>query len=251
MKMTQWNGKKIAFLGDSITEGVGVNQGECFWNYLEEKIGCISYSFGKSGELVRGLLPQVDAMVNECGEDIDAIVIFAGTNDYNGGLPIGEWYTPPVDQKVIVGYEGEKPLYAIRKRREFNMDINTFKGSINALLSKVREYYPTKQIIVMTPLHRAYANYGGNNIQYDELHTDKGGFYLDEYINAMKETPNIWACELIDLNSKSGLFPLNDKQAEIFFCSSETDRLHPNALGHMRIAETMEAAMKNIPVFSR
>ncbi len=251
MENSHWNGKTIAFLGDSITQGVGVNEGECFWNYLEEKIGCISKSFGKSGELVRGLLPQVDELYATCGDNIDAIVIFAGTNDYNAGLPMGEWYTPPVDQEVVVGYEGEKPLYATRKRREFNTDISTFRGSINALMFKVREYYPTKQVIIMTPLHRAYANYGGSNIQYDELHTDKGGFYVDEYISILKEAPNVWACEIIDLHAKSGLFPLNDKQAETFFCSAETDRLHPNAYGHMRIAETMEAAMQNIPVFSK
>lgn len=251
MGNSHWNGKKIAFLGDSITEGVGVNKGECFWNYLEEKIGCVSVGFGKRGELIRGLLPQVEELYAACGDEIDAIVIFAGTNDYNGGLPMGEWYTPPVDCEVVVGYEGEKTLYATRKRREFNTDISTVRGSINALMSKVREYYPTKQVIVMTPLHRAYANYGGNNIQYDELHTNKGGFYVDEYVNVLKETPNVWACELIDLHAKSGLFPLNDIQAETFFCSDETDRLHPNADGHMRIAEAMAVAMKNIPVFSK
>ncbi|MBR7133657.1 MAG: SGNH/GDSL hydrolase family protein [Clostridia bacterium] len=248
---SQWQGKKIAFLGDSITEGVGVKKGECFWNYLEQKLGCISYSFGKSGELMRGLLPQVEELYASHGEKIDAIVIFAGTNDYNAGLPMGEWYTEPKDQEVIVGYEGEKALYATRKRREYNIDISTFRGSINALMSKVREYYPTKQVIFMTPLHRAYANYGGNNIQYDELHTDKGGYYVDEYVSVIKEAPNVWACDIIDLHSKSGLFPLNDKQAQVFFCNAETDRLHPNAAGHMRIAETMEIAMKNIPVFSR
>ena len=251
MENTHWNGKRIAFLGDSITEGVGVNRGECFWNYLEEKLGCISYSFGKSGALYRDLLPQVDEMVKQCGDNIDAIIIFAGTNDYNGGLPMGEWYTPPVDQEVIVGYDGDKPLYATRKRREYSMDISTFRGSINAVMDKVRRYYPTQQIIVMTPIHRAYANYGGSNIQYDELHTDKGGFYVDEYIEVVKEATNVWACDIIDLHSKSGLFPLNDKQAEIFFCSAKTDRLHPNANGHMRIAETMAVAMKSIPVFSR
>ena len=250
MENSHWNGKKIAYLGDSITEGVGVNKGECFWNYLEDLIGCVSVSFGKSGELVRGLLPQVYELYATCAEEIDAIVIFAGTNDYNGGLPMGEWYTPPQDCEIVV-YEGEKNLYATRKRRDFNTDISTVRGSVNALMSKVREYYPTKQVIIMTPLHRAYANYGGSNIQYDELHTNKGGFYVDEYVNVLKETPNVWACELIDLHAKSGLFPLNDVQAKTFFCSAETDRLHPNADGHMRIAEVMAVAMKNIPVFSK
>lgn len=249
MVESQWKGKKIGFLGDSITEGVGVNKGECYWNYLEDKLGCISYSYGKNGAIFRELQSQADTMFSERGKDLDAVVIFAGTNDYNDGIPMGEWFTEPVCRQVIVGYEGEKEIYSTRKKRDFNLDTSTFKGSINTVIKRVREYYPFIQIIVMTPLHRAYANFGGNNIQYDELHTDKGGFYLDDYIKVIKEVPNVWACDIIDLHSKSGLFPLDDRQAELFFCNTETDRLHPNANGHMRIAQTMQAAMLNIPVF--
>lgn len=250
MNDTQWKNKTVGFLGDSITEGVGVNPGECYWNCLEKKLGLIPRCYGKNGAVFRGLCEQADEMYEDCKENIDAIIIFAGTNDYNDGLPMGEWYCEPVDCEVVVGYRDGKPVYATRKRREFNMDTSTFRGSINAVMSKVREYYPTKQVVIMTPIHRAYANFGGDNIQYDERHTDKGGYYVEEYVNVIKEVPNIWACDIIDLHAKSGLFPLNDTQAELFFCSSETDRLHPNAEGHERIAQAMEAAMMNIPVFS-
>lgn len=249
VKDTQWKGKKVGFLGDSITEGVGVNSGECFWNHLEGSLGIIPCVYGKSGAIFRELREQVDTMFYECEDQLDAIIIFAGTNDYNDGFPMGKWYNEPVECDVIVDYDGDKPIYARRKKREFNTDTSTFRGSINSVMSRIMEYYPTKQIIIMTPLHRAYANFGGSNIQYDELHTDKGGYYLDEYINVIKEVPNVWACEIIDLNAKSGLFPLNDIQAELFFCNSSTDRLHPNAVGHKRIADVMEAAMMNISVF--
>lgn len=250
LKDSQWKGKRIAFLGDSITEGIGVNSGECFWNYLEGKLGCVSYSFGKSGAVFRELSLQVDIMHEKCGDKLDAVVVFAGTNDYNDGISIGKWYTAPYDCNVIIGYESNMPVYSVRKRREFNTDVATFRGSINAVMQKLRNYYPALQIIVMTPIHRAYANYGGNNIQYDEMHSDKGGYYFDEYVKVIKEIPFIWACDLIDLHSKSGLFPLNDMQAVKFFCDKDTDRLHPNAKGHRRIAEVMEVAMMNIPCFS-
>ena len=248
---TQWKNKTIAFLGDSITEGVGITPENGFWKCLEKELGCVSISFGKSGMVFKELCTQADEMHKVCGDKLDAVVLFAGTNDYNDGVPMGNWYTEPADREVIVGYgDDNTPIYATRKRREFNTDTSTFRGSINAVMKRVKSYYPTKQIIIMTPLHRAYANFGGNNIQYDEMHTDKGGFYLDEYIAVLKEAPNVWACDIIDLHAKSGLFPLDDTQASAFFCSRETDRLHPNVKGHKRIAEAMAAAMTAIPVFS-
>lgn len=250
MRDSHWKNKTIAFLGDSITEGVGIAPENGFWKCLEKELGCVSLSFGKSGAVFRELLSQADEMHEKCGDELDAVVVFAGTNDYNDGVPMGNWYTEPRDCEVIVGYDGDKPVYATRKRRDFNTDTSTFRGSINTVIKRIKSYYPTKQIIIMTPLHRAYANFGGNNIQYDELHTDKGGFYLDEYIAVLKETPNVWACDIIDLHAKSGLFPLDNTQAKEYFCSSETDRLHPNVKGHKRIAEAMAVAMMSIPVFS-
>ena len=42
---------------------------------------------------------QADLLQKEHGDDFDAILIFMGTNDYNNGVPVGEWYTVV----VIVG----------------------------------------------------------------------------------------------------------------------------------------------------
>ena len=58
---------------------------------------------------------------------------------------------------------------------------------------------------------------------------------MDEYVQALKEAGNVWAVPVIDLNSISGLYPMNDAQTG-YFHRADTDRLHPNAEGHRRMA---------------
>ncbi len=47
-------GKKIAFLGDSITEGVGVADMEnVYWNRIAKATGAQSYGYGISGTFAK------------------------------------------------------------------------------------------------------------------------------------------------------------------------------------------------------
>lgn len=62
--------------------------------------------------------------------------------------------------------------------------------------------------------------------------------YVDEYVNVVKEAANVWAVPVIDLNSISGLYPLLDEHAP-YFHDAQTDRLHPNANGHYRMAKAL------------
>lgn len=103
-----------------------------------------------------------------------------------------------------------------RRHRHFAMDKNTLKGRINIAMSKLKQMYPTKQIVVMTPVHRAYFASGDKNIQPDEMYENARGLFFDEYVKAIKEAGNVWAVPVIDLNSLSGLFPLYDAGAQMF-----------------------------------
>lgn len=169
-------------------------------------------------------------LVQGMGEDIDAIVIFAGTNDYNAGVPLGEWYEE-VWRNVPLP-DGE---VGSRRYRKPAMDANTFRGRINRLMDYLKTHFPTKQVIVLTPLHRGFAQFSAENVQPEEAYPNKIGVYVDEYVQVLKETGNVWAVPVIDLNSISGLYPMNDAQA-CYFHRADTDRLHPNAEGHRRMA---------------
>ena len=69
-------------------------------------------------------------MKQDHGDDVDAIMIFLGTNDYNAGVPIGEWFTETVEKTVANGKEVE------RKKRTPVFDNSTFRGRINIALDR-------------------------------------------------------------------------------------------------------------------
>lgn len=249
MDYSNWKNRKVCFLGDSITDGVGVHPGARYFDILAEQIGFQSFGFGVNGARFAGLYDQACRMYARLGADVDAIFLFAGTNDFNGSVPIGEWYTESVEPVIRQTDEnGFALVREERKVRRFNMEPDTFRGSINRVLDFVKHRYATKQIVLMTPIHRAYACFGPTNIQYDERYANGLGKYIDDYTAVIREAARIWSTELIDLEQVSGLFPRYDESA-VYFADSEHDRLHPGVSGHRRIAQVIAAKLPSIPLF--
>lgn len=226
------------FLGDSITDGIGTSKR--YIEYISEWTGATTYGFGVNGAESISLLSQLDRMEQAVDAQFDILFVFIGTNDFYSGIPIGTFFTEHTENVPCNRDSNHHDTeFAVRKKREFVMDDSTFCGRLNLVLSRIRKQYPDKRIIFMTPLHRAYAYFGGNNIQPNELYANRAGCYFDEYIQAERTAADIWSVELIDLYRESGLFPLFDESASLYFSNKETDRLHPNAEGHRKIAETI------------
>ena len=203
--------------------------------------------YGVSGRQWNDIPRQTDKLAEEHGDDVDAILIFIGTNDYNSGVPIGEWFTER-PEKVVAGiHEQKHPVD--RRHRYPSMADSTYRGRINRALDYVKRRYPTKQIVLLTPIHRAefYAN--DTNWQPREDFTNQCGEYLDAYVQSVKEAGSLWAVPVIDLNALCGLYPLMDEYAQ-FFKSAETDRLHPNDEGHRRMAQTLMYQLLTLPIFN-
>lgn len=239
-----WMQKRVAYLGDSITDPKNNGSKQKYWNFLQDWLDATSYVYAKSGRQWNDIPRQADLLHTEHGDSVDAIIIFIGTNDYNNGVPIGQWYEEKQEQ-VMYGHGQPKKL-TDRTRRYMKMDPDTYRGRINIALDNVKRMYSTKQIVLLTPIHRAgfYAN--EKNWQCTEDYTNSCGIYLEEYINAVKEAGNIWAVPVIDLNSLCGLYPMIDEHAQ-YFKSSEKDRLHPNDKGHERIARTLYYQLNALP----
>ena len=128
--------KKINFLGDSITEGVGTSAPEnIYLNVI--KAECNLAEARNYGISCTRIARQADEFeyghpfcdrYKSMDDDADSIVIFGGTNDYgHGTAPIGAFEDQSQD---------------------------TYYGAWHVLLRGLMEKYPRATIVAMTPLHR-------------------------------------------------------------------------------------------------
>lgn len=206
-------GKKIAFLGDSITEGCGTSAIEkTFWNVLAQQTGaeCFGYGIGgtriapqqylEEGELDRYYATRVDDMI----PDADVVVVFGGTNDFgHGDAPFG---------------------------RIDDMDERTFCGAYHALCRKLIARYPEAQLVILTPTHRDSEDSGPYNEKGFRLSTNLAG-----YVDAIREIAAFYAIPVLDLFRVSGIQSRVPELKDRYI----PDGLHPNDAGHKRIADKL------------
>ena len=243
-----WQGKRIGYLGDSVSDPNSYNGTiKHYWSYLSEYLSTKPIVAACSGYEWWHLPELADKMYAEVGQDIDGIIVFLGTNDFNSGVPIGEWYEETTVQ-YPVARRGERKQVKALKHRTLVMDEGTLKGRINIGMKKLKQMWPEKQIILLTPLHRAIADFGDRNYQPDESYQNPCGEYVDAYVDAIKEAGNVWAVPVIDLNALSGLYPMLNEHTRYFY-DADKDRLHPNDKGHERIAKVILQQLIVLPVY--
>ena len=239
-----WQGKRVAYFGDSITDPRNSGSKKKYWSFLKDWLQIEPYVYGVSGRQWNDIPRQTAKLLEEHGQDFDAIVVFCGTNDYNNGVPIGEWWDERVGE-VMYGH-GQPKKMVTRRQRTPSMDATTLKGRINIALDSLKRTFPSKQIVLLTPIHRSDFHANEKNWQCDESYANQCGLYLDAYVDAVKEAANVWAVPVVDWNAASGLFPLLREHAQ-YFHNGETDLLHPNDRGHERLARTLMYQLLAIP----
>lgn len=126
--------------------------------------------------------------------------------------------------------------------RTFDTTQSNFKGALNYTLLALKDKFPNKQIVLLTPLHR-----NTFSSQKTDMQANSQGLYLEDYVNCVKEAGSIFSVNVIDLYHDSGLFPYDTDNASLYFNVSQSDKLHPNAKGHERIAQVIAAKLASIP----
>ena len=135
-------GKKINFLGDSITHAGNLGDDTKRFTYLiEQECDAIVRNYGVGGTCIaKSLKPSEVAewdqdfisRVDGMDSDADIVVVFGGTNDYgHGTVPIGT-----MDDRTD----------------------DTFYGALHTLYTMLLNKYPYAQLVVITPLHRFNEN---------------------------------------------------------------------------------------------
>lgn len=205
---------KIAFLGDSITEGAGATSKEkCYVSKVAELTGatCLNYGIGGTRiayQTTPSEYPRYDmdfcSRVGDMETDIQVIAVFGGTNDFsNGDAPIGK-FTDRTNK--------------------------TFYGALHTLYTSLIEKYPESLIVVITPLHRLMEEKVKNGVNVS----------IKDYVDAIRKVAEYYSLPVIDLFSQSGIQPNIPIIKEKYM----RDGLHPTDAGHEVIAKKIAAFLK-------
>lgn len=207
------NGKKILFLGDSITHGSGTSAIEKkFCHIVAREMGATCAEYGVSGSRIA---PQPDnteradrlpfgVRAAKMDKDADLIVVMGGTNDYG---------------------HGTAPFGTMADRTE-----ETFYGALHCLILQLIEQYPDAQLVFMTPPHRLHDTELGIN-QFGVRRAAN----LETYVNAIQQVTAYYGIPTLDLYRQSGLQPDVPILRERYM----PDGTHPNDAGHRRIADRL------------
>ena len=237
---SQWDGKHVGILGDSMSDpGVRATSLR-FYNYLEQLLGIDTHAYARNGFKFAELLPLAEKMHEEQADSLDAIFIWCGTNDFNASKPVGSFFE---EETVEVDADGKQVM---RRHRVPVMSDSTFCGSINLVLSYLKNNFPKQQIVIFTPIHRGFAKFGEHNVQPDESFANGAGEYIEAYVVALREAGELWSVPVIDFFSVSGLYP-NEPSHDGYIANKATDRLHPNDKGHYRLARTAQYQLLTLP----
>ena len=202
--------KKIGFLGDSITYGLGVTTP--YPSVIQNNTNCNSINYGISGNSIAKAGPngQPNAQENpmciryaQMDNDLDYILVFGGTNDYAYQIPLGE---------------------------ETSNDIETFYGGLNTLIEGLIEKYPGKPLLFLTPLYRT-------------LSYESGYKFLD-YVEAIKNRCKYYSIPYFNLTDRSTIKSLIDTINNMYYVNG--DRLHPNEEGQKIIARIIQHQLEII-----
>ena len=215
-------GFKVNFLGDSITEGVGVTDvtNNRYHARLKElcRLSAVTH-YGVSGTRIAHQIrasetPRFDLCF--CGRaynmdtTADMVIVYGGVNDYiHGDAPFGEMGdTTPA----------------------------TFCGGVYFLMNYLKENYAGKPVIFMTPA-RMFLRHEVDD-RYPSTHARKWtpGKELVAYVDVIIETGKQFGIPVLDLYRTLGLDPHDEEVFEKY----TMDGLHFNDAGHAILAQRLK-----------
>ena len=235
-----WRGRNVVFLGDSITDPAHIGCRTNYWGFLAQRLGLVPHVFGQNGCQMSAVGAQLGRAREKLGEDIDAVFVFMGTNDFNRDVPQGAWFA---ECDARVRKDGQD---VTRRRREFALDATTFRGRLNLALKGIKESCPQAQVVLLTPLHRGFAQFGATNVQPDERYANARGLFIHDYVRDVRTAGELWSVPVIDLFAESGLLPTL-RAYDHAVANPDRDRLHPSTAGHERLARVIEARLRAMP----
>lgn len=194
-----WNGKTVAFLGDSLTsQGAWIDP-------MVAALGLIEGNYGIGGTRLSGNFTESiwqDVRINAIPTTVDAVVMMGGTNDWANNVAIGS---------------------------ESDTDPTTsVYGALNTIADKLKARFPTKMIFFGTvPLSAMTLPRSG----FIDTYTNNQGT-IDAYNDAVRTVAQRESFALIDFYREAGFHDQNLTS----YMSDDGNRIHPNPDGGERMA---------------
>lgn len=209
----KWAGKKVACLGDSITQKTeNVRKYYDFWKVYLSPNTILDYGVaGSSISRKTGDWPTWDTQIpfveriKTIPKDIDVLTIFGGVNDWVADRTLGS-----------LG----------------DTEDTTFYGALDKMFKYATQNFQGKDIYVFTPLQNDWIKRPANDGTTDGR--NRSGKYLKEYVEAIKQVAEKYAIPVCDLYSTM-FYPF----AEGFTEKYMPDGLHPNESAHKLMANKM------------
>lgn len=214
-------GFKVNFLGDSITEGSGVENQENRYDNRIFKMCELSAAnrYAISGSrLAHQIHPSEKPRYDLCfcgraydmDETADMVIVFGGVNDFiHGDAPFGE-----------IG----------------DITPATFCGGVYFLMNYLRETYREKPIIFMTPARMFLRHEVSDLIPSTHAKKIVEGKPLIDYVEAILETAKQFGIHTLNLYKDLGIDPHNPEDFEAY----TADGLHFNDKGHEKLAALLK-----------
>ena len=213
-------GKVVSFLGDSMTEGYGLdNIDDRYDNVIMREYGLKAvHNYGISGtriahQKIPSKIPRYDlsfcARLYDIDKSSDIIVVFGGANDYaHGDAPLGDLET------------SNTPA--------------TFCGGVNFLMSNLKKLYPSAEIVFMTPARICF--YGMPDTLRSKM-SSKGADAqpLVYYVDVIKKAGENYEIPVLDLYRNFEINTNNEEDARRY----TSDGVHYNAEAHAMLAHTL------------
>ena len=212
-------GKVIDFLGDSITEGVGVyDQNNRYDNIVHRRLELAAhYNYGIGGtRLAHQSAPSETPRYDLCfcgrayllEKSADLIVVYGGVNDYiHGDAYFGKM-------------EDRTP--------------ETFCGAVYFLMNFLKTNYEGKQIVFMTPAHMHFKGISDKCLSGRPMKKPDAQ-PLSAYVEVIKARGEELGIPVLDLFEKLPIDPNNESDREKY----TVDGLHFNDDGHEILANTL------------
>ena len=217
-------GKTACFLGDSITQGVGVkDQNNRYDNRLAKACGLKAvYNYGIGGtRIAHQYQPSEEACrdMTFCGRafflhpDADLYVVYGGINDY---------------------IHGDAPFGQIGDRTQ-----GSFCGAVWYLMNLLRTRYAGKTVVFLTPARCYFKGVSDTEVSPRPMKAPDSKPVLG-YVEVILETAKEFDIPVLDLYHDLGINPNEEEDRAKY----TTDGLHFNDDGHAVIAAKLQAFLE-------